>query len=146
MRLIRSRLTIGRLMLVVAAFSVASWSAGTAYKVQHDPGSRWVRHVWVRDGGPDDYPNPTTTACVPTFWPQYWRKLLGRPWPGTYACDFHDGPPQLIGIRVGTECRPYRLVETLPVSADEAWQVEACLRSLKTLGPGTTSPSTSTNP
>jgi hypothetical protein len=120
-------------MIAVAAVAVILRMAVTAFHVWYDPECRWLAHVWVREDGPDVVPRPTTTThCVAPFWPQYWRKLLEIPWPGTFACDCLTGESRMISIGVVTECRPHRLVGSRAVSPDEAWGVGVSLQSLKT--------------
>jgi hypothetical protein len=124
-------------MIGVAVVAVASRIAATAYHVDHDPECRWLVHEWKRTDLPDLDQKPTTTVCVPPFWPQFWRKLLYQPWPGTYLCDETREICMLgvVGIGPSTECRPHKYVGSHAVSREEAGWIEATIQSLKTIGP-----------
>lgn len=124
-----SRTSIRRLMMIVAVASVLLWMGSTAYYVGYDRGCHWIIHDWERR----DSPGITTTPCVAPFWPQYWRRLLGRPWPGTFRCECAN-EDQMLGIGVGTECRAYRYLSSRAVSPEEAGWVQATLQSLKVIG------------
>jgi hypothetical protein len=80
------RMTTQRWMAVTAATAVALWLGTTAFRVKNDRGSQWISHLWERYGSlqPGSIYNSQHEA---PFWPRYWRRLLGQPWPGTYACD-----------------------------------------------------------
>ncbi len=42
------RMTTRRWMRVVVGAAVATWLVTVAYRVQADPHSRWVQHLWLR--------------------------------------------------------------------------------------------------
>jgi hypothetical protein len=126
------------MMALVAASAVLSWMAVAAWRVRADPGCRYIAHFWERAEGPDGAPKPMQTACGAPFWPQYARRLLGLPWPGSYRCGCDGLGPGfgefgLMGPR-GLELHRYRLVGTRSVSREEEPGVRASLRSLKTIG------------
>lgn len=130
------RMTTRRLMIMVAVVAVSLQMAITAFHVGYDPACRWILHIWERKDGPEVVSRPTTTTpCVAPFWPQYWRRLLGRHWPGTFRCEcLNEGDTIMLGIGAGTECRPHKYVGSRAVSRERAWQIEATLQSLKVIG------------
>src|SRR3954453_18838257 len=136
MRMPRVRFTVRRTMAVVGVAAAVEWMVVTALNIRNDPACRWVVHKWVREDDPNARPRPTTvTPCLAPFWPQYWRKLSGRPWPGTFACGCSDGGKALLSTSVGvTEPLRHTLVGSRAASSEEAGQIEASLRSLKRIG------------
>jgi hypothetical protein len=138
------RFTTLGLMAAIAGLAVLLWMLATAIRVEYDPGCQYIQHTWGREGGPDDAPEVTTTICGAPFWPQYWRRLLGRPWTGDYRCDCLDlecdcGPYRK---RLGTEGHCYRGLGTRSVTREEYRGVKASLQSLKRIGLGRTPPPT----
>ncbi len=84
MRLPRLRFTIRAVIIVVAIAAVAAWLLVTADRVRRDPHAEEMSHLRLcRD---------TAEVVVHThpiqgvFWPRYWRRLLGQPWPGSFLC------------------------------------------------------------
>jgi hypothetical protein len=85
------RMTTRRWIIVVMATAVVMWMAVIAYRVENDSSTRYVHHLWVRKDIPEGLPRWTVgTVCVPPFWSQYWRRLLGQTWPDTYTCHCAD--------------------------------------------------------
>ena len=80
------RMTTQRWMAVTAIIAIVLWLSITAYRVKHDTQTAWIFHFWERYGSitPGSIYNSQHPA---PFWPRYWRRLVGQPWPGTYACD-----------------------------------------------------------
>jgi hypothetical protein len=72
------------MMIVVAVVGVAAWLAITAVLVVQDPNAEQMRHLrqQVDTGEYVVQAHP----IIGVFWPRYWRRLLGRPWPGSYVC------------------------------------------------------------
>lgn len=108
------RVTTRAVMGGVAFAAVVSWLAITARRVSLEPGdSLW--HAWLR--------RSTGAIMVHghgeprTFWPRYWRALLGRPWPGDYPCQCRRAPdPDLMELASAAESGPLlRLEERLSV-------------------------------
>jgi len=87
----RVRITTRRMMLLVALASVLACLAGVAIRVRDDPDGRWLYHV--RADSPDPHSGSTDIGHAAPIWPRYWRRLLGRPWPGSFACDCPHGSP-----------------------------------------------------
>jgi hypothetical protein len=102
------RMTTQRLMAVTAATAVALWLGIAALRVHNDSESKWIYHLWERFGSiqPGSVYNSQHRA---PFWPRYWRRLLGQPWPGTYSCDPSTESPGWNG----------RLAVTVTYSEDE---------------------------
>jgi hypothetical protein len=71
-------------MIAVVFAGVAAWLIITAVRVACDPNAEQMSHLrQYRDTGEvvvQSYP------IRGVFWPRYWRRLVGRPWPGSYAC------------------------------------------------------------
>lgn len=84
MRLPRPRLTIRQMMVGVALVGVTAWLITTAVRVARDPNAESMVHLrQYRDTGEVVvHAHP----IVRVFWPRYWRRVLGQPWPGSYAC------------------------------------------------------------
>lgn len=84
MRLPRVRFTVRRLMVAVAVVGVAAWLTITAVRVANDPNGGGMRHLRMRIDTRElvTQGHPVEGA----FWPRYWRRLLGQPWPGSYVC------------------------------------------------------------
>ena len=84
MRFPRFRITIRWMMIGVAILGVFAWLTITAVSVVRDPNAESMSHLRQRrdTGELIVYSHPTRG----TFWPRYWRRLLGRPWPGNYVC------------------------------------------------------------
>ena len=80
------RMTTRRWMVVTAAISIALWLGLTADRVIGDRQSQRLSHLWERRGTFE--PGSVYSSGHPApFWPRYWRRLFGQPWPGTYVCD-----------------------------------------------------------
>jgi hypothetical protein len=84
MRLPRVQFKVRWMMILVALATVAAWLLVTADRVRLDPQAEQMSHLRLyRD---------TAKLVVQThpiqgvFWPRYWRRLLGQPWPGTFVC------------------------------------------------------------
>jgi hypothetical protein len=72
------------MMIVVAVIAVAAWLSATAVLVARDPNAEQMSHLRQRrDTGELVVQTHLITG---TFCARYWRRLLGRPWPGTYVC------------------------------------------------------------
>lgn len=85
MRVPRPRFTLRSAMVLVACAGVAGWLLLAAERVRTEPGSGTVCHLGrYRDNGePFAYGHGSSPRV---FWSKYWRKVLGRPWPGSFAC------------------------------------------------------------
>src|SRR3954447_24866697 len=112
------RMTMRRWAIVVIAAAVVMWMAVIAYRVENDPSSRYIHHLWVRNDLPEGLPRwPVGTLSVPNFWPQYWRRLLGLPWPGSYICRCADPRYAVNGATsqffdlIGSRAGPYDSLE-----------------------------------
>jgi hypothetical protein len=71
------------MLIVVAVLAVAAWLSATAVLVARDPNAEQMSHLRQhRDTGDLVVQTHTITG---TFWQRYWRRLLGRPWPGSYV-------------------------------------------------------------
>jgi hypothetical protein len=93
----RFRITIRRSMVAVVVIAVVLWLSATAIRVDGDAESRQIYHCWEGeaskieswDGRKMTYgwtPNFRSEFHRAPFWPRYWRRLLGRSWPGDYVC------------------------------------------------------------
>lgn len=84
MRPVRIQFTVGRMMVAVAVVGVAAWLTITASRVINDPDGDVISHLRMRT---DTRGLVTQTHPIGgVFWPRYWRRLLGQPWPGSYVC------------------------------------------------------------
>ncbi len=112
--------------------------AVAAWRVRSDPGCRYIVHFWELVDGPDDVPTVTRSVCGAPFWPQYGRRLLGLPWPGSYRCVCDALDPGYCEFGMlrpgGLECHRYRLVGTRAVPREDESMVRASLQSLRTIG------------
>jgi hypothetical protein len=105
-------------MAVVAGAAVGLWMIAVVYRVQAATHKEDLFHLWVRKDllMPKDRPEGLrrsflgTTCCSP-FWPRYWRKLLGQPWPGTYRCSCCEAPQYTIN---GATKQLYSYIGTRP--------------------------------
>src|SRR5262245_48582052 len=80
----RVRLTVRMMVVIVAAAGVASWLSATAVGVARDPRGGQMSHLReCPDTGETFIQAHTITG---DFWPRYWRRLAGRPWPGSFGC------------------------------------------------------------
>jgi hypothetical protein len=79
-------MTTRRWMAVTVASAIALWLSVTAYHVETDRDGEWIYHLWERFDSIDPGSVYNSQHRAP-FWTRYWRKLIGRPWPGNYACD-----------------------------------------------------------
>jgi hypothetical protein len=86
MRLSRVRFTVRRMMAAVAVSGLAFYLLLTALRVHTDVRSSWLYHLWERHAI-EGYETVFNAQHPAPFWPRYWWKLLGQPWPGTYVCD-----------------------------------------------------------
>jgi len=120
------RMTTRRWMRVVVGAAVVMWMATVAYRVQVDPQSRYIHHLWgERKDSPEGLRRSiTSTLCHAPFWPLYWRRLLGQPWPGTYRCRCDD-PRYAIN---GAVSQFYTLIGSRPGSSDSVEPINALLR------------------
>ena len=84
MQFLPLRITIRSMMIAVALLGVAAWLATGAVLIARDPTVFTMSHFRVRvdTGQTIRYIHPITGV----FWPRYWRRLAGRPWPGNYFC------------------------------------------------------------
>lgn len=129
-----TRMTTRRLMIAVAAVAVLLHMGITAIHVESRPEYRWVAHIWECKNQVSIGPQRVAfTECRAPFWPKYWRRLLGRPWPGTFQCECH-AEEKWIGDGLGDELRPYRCVRSVALSQEEVIGLESSLRSLKVIG------------
>jgi hypothetical protein len=117
------------MMALVAVVTFVMQSAITAYHVQYDLGCKWIRHVWMRIDEPTGPPRLLAGECVAPFWPQFWRKVLRQPWPGTFRCECWEGER-----RFGMESRPHLCISSRAVDREEACEIQACHQSLKSIG------------
>ena len=83
-------MTVRRMMVFVLALALVFWLAS--------PMARIRSHTHLR-------PDPTFPGAISNepchrnhFWPQYMRRLLGRPWPGDYVCPDHADEPYFEAI------------------------------------------------
>jgi hypothetical protein len=96
------RMTTRRWMSVIFALSIALWLGATAIHVINDRQGQRLEHLWERHHSPE--PGSVYNSGHPApFWPRYWRRVFGQPWPGTYTSD----------PSVETESRYGRLVVTI---------------------------------
>src|ERR1700710_2323696 len=89
MRLTGLRLSTRRTMAMVAVAALALWPAATAVRVSSDPQNQYLSHSWR--GYAETPQGPITckfTTHPAPYFPRYWRRLVGAPWPGSYVC--HD--------------------------------------------------------
>jgi hypothetical protein len=94
MRIPRVRLTVRRLMVVVAIAALPAWLAIGAIRVVSDPEGSTLHHFWIWRAV--EYAPPHLahmSECRAPFWPRYWRSILGEPWPGTYRCPCGESGP-----------------------------------------------------
>ena len=63
---------------------VATWLTITAARVVSDPNGDGMCHLRMRIDTRELVTQGHPIQGV--FWPRYWRRLLGQPWPGTYVC------------------------------------------------------------
>ncbi len=124
------RISIRRMMIVVAFVAVAARLATLADHVRHDLECRWIFHDWERI---DNTSSHAVTTCTPPFWPQYWRKAMGLSWPGTFRCDCPEIQEIPIEIRTGRVLIPHRYLGSRPVTREEAEGIWFCHQSLKNL-------------
>jgi hypothetical protein len=71
-------------MVVVAIAGAAAWLIVTAVGVVHDPNYQTLSHVRMRLDNREVVTHSHPIEGV--FWSQYRRRLLGQPWPGSFAC------------------------------------------------------------
>jgi hypothetical protein len=81
----RPRFSIRGFMIALAIGTIGLWAIGTAVSVAFDRGTEWIYHRWERHVA-EGYHAPFLTQHSISFWPRYWRKLLGLSWPGSYDC------------------------------------------------------------
>lgn len=94
----RVRLSVRRMMIVVAATGVASWLSATAVYVARDPRGGQMSHLrQYQDTGEIIVETHVLTG---DFWPRYWRRLMGHPWPGSFRC---SGPGRFKSL----DCREF---------------------------------------
>jgi hypothetical protein len=92
------------LMASMALWTLFFWLFLTAFRVGHDLPGQTIHHLWqdhLWQGGASRPPGPGPSALMATgdfvvtthpltgfagFWPRYWRRLLGQPWPGSFRC------------------------------------------------------------
>jgi hypothetical protein len=105
--MMRRTMTVGRMMTWIIPVTLVLWVARPAVSIllvegvgsHSHPKLPFVRTaeqegLWVCLMGAPDYAHPDP------FWPHYWRSLVGRPWPGSYACPLEppgrvtDRPPK----------------------------------------------------
>jgi hypothetical protein len=122
--------TIRAVMGGVAFAAVVSWLTVTAWRVSREPGD-FLWHAWLR----------RSTGAITvhghgeprTFWPRYWRALLGRPWPGDYPCQCRRAPDlDLMELASAAESGPLlRLAERLSVPHKRAVHHRLTAKSLR---------------
>lgn len=78
-------------MLGVAAAALVVWLGLALYRVTTDRTGGGLYHVWEHPVS-GRYHSISLSSHPAPFWPRYWRKLLGQPWPGTYVCAKHRSP------------------------------------------------------
>jgi hypothetical protein len=71
-------------MALVVFISIALWMAIPAYLVATDSQAGFISHLYMRNDTRQLFAVGQTHAD--TFWPRYFRRLLGQPWPGSYVC------------------------------------------------------------
>jgi hypothetical protein len=78
-------MTVRKMMVAVLVLAIVFWLISPLSRFRShthlltDPNFRWAissERCWRNH-----------------FWPQYWRRLLGRPWPGDYVCPDHPDEP-----------------------------------------------------
>ncbi|WP_435007597.1 hypothetical protein P12x_004862 [Tundrisphaera lichenicola] len=78
----RVRISIRQLMIGVAVIGIITWAGVTARNVYYDHEHGYLLHTqYLKDGR-----HIQTSGHNAPFWPRYWRRLLARPWPGSYEC------------------------------------------------------------
>lgn len=87
MRSARRWLTTRWLMVMVAAAGLIFWLSATAFNVYRDRETYYLFHYYPWMGtDPIHGPHERFSGHAAPFWPRYWRRLLGLPWPGSYVC------------------------------------------------------------
>jgi hypothetical protein len=99
------RMTTRRWLAITAIVAIGLWLGVTAKAVINDHQSERLYHLWERFEclEPGSIYNSGHKA---PFWPRYWRRLLGRPWPGTYVCDHSGDPNRRVGRLVVSVSEP----------------------------------------
>ncbi len=78
----RPQFSLRSTLLLVAFAAILAWLGVTAFQVWRDVRSQTLyAYVQFLDR-PSRFSFRGRDA---PFWPRYWRRLLGRPWPGTYV-------------------------------------------------------------
>jgi hypothetical protein len=93
------RFTVRRMMALTSVAGLGLWIGLACYRELVEQDRSWLYHVAVNDQGA----SLAYQHAVP-FWPRYWRRLIGRPWPGTYVC------PARCGERFDPSAVPYLTV------------------------------------
>jgi hypothetical protein len=75
------RMTTRQMMIWTLVVGLGLWTGSACYRELTEPSRSWLYHMTkgrLNTLTVDQHPAP--------FWPRYWRRLLGRPWPDTYVC------------------------------------------------------------
>jgi hypothetical protein len=115
-------------MAVVAGTAVGMWMITVAYRIQAETHDEFLYHLWVLKDSPNEPRRSIMgTLCRAPFWPRYWRRLLGQPWPGSYTCRCDDphyaingGISQFYAL-VGSRTGPYYGDRLFP-SSISSWE------------------------
>jgi hypothetical protein len=78
----RLQFSLRSAVVLVALASLPLWLASTALRVWQDPESRTL---YVFGQRRDRTTSFSFYGVDAPFWPRYWRRLLLRPWPGTFV-------------------------------------------------------------
>lgn len=74
-------------MVMVAIAGLIFWLGATAFDVYRDRETYYLFHYYPWMGtDPIHGPQERFSGHPAPFWPRYWRRLLGLPWPGSYIC------------------------------------------------------------
>jgi hypothetical protein len=79
------RVKIRSMMAGIALLGVVFWLAFTTFDVAFGSRDRWLLHAYEERITGSETSFLVLQHPAP-FWARYWRKLLNRPWPGSYEC------------------------------------------------------------
>ena len=79
------RITIRKLMLAIVALAILLRLIVVGFQVWRQPNLSTLHHLrrFVHNNEPYVYSHGTNPA---EYWAEYWRKVLGLPWPGGFVC------------------------------------------------------------
>jgi hypothetical protein len=79
------RFRIRTLMIAVAGAGLVFWLILAADQIRREPNASTLCHLgrFLDNGESFTYGHASSRWI---FWSKYWRKVLGQPWPGSFAC------------------------------------------------------------